>query len=103
MAISGQFTNFTAGVSDGEPGGGITVGAVTVNGPTQLTVPITIGAGASTGQRTATVTTSSEVATMTGAFTVTAGGAVDQYPQSERRRPEQQRVGPGHRTIHQFR
>ena len=73
VAISGQFTNFTAGVSTVSLGGGVTVGAVTVNGPTQLTVPITISAGASTGQRTATVTTNSEVATMTGAFTVTAG------------------------------
>jgi 6-phosphogluconolactonase (cycloisomerase 2 family) len=73
VAVAGQFTTFTAGVSTVSLGSGINIGAVTVNGPTQLTVPITVSAGASTGPRTATVTTNGEVATLSNAFTVTAG------------------------------
>ena len=71
IAINGAFTNFTSGVTAVSFGNGISTGTVTVNGPTQASVPIQIGAGATLGTRNVTITTGSQQAQAT--FTVTAG------------------------------
>ena len=71
VSLTGAFTNFTAGQTTVSFGSGISVGTLTVNGPTNASVPIQIGSGASLGGRTVTVTTGTQVVTAT--FSVTAG------------------------------
>jgi hypothetical protein len=74
LTVTGLYTHFQQGVSQvALGGGGITVGAVTVNGPTQLQVPVTVANGAAAGLRSLTVTTNSETETLAGAFTVLPG------------------------------
>ena len=46
VILNGAFTNFTPNVTTAFFGSGISVGTVTVNGPTLASVPITIAAGA---------------------------------------------------------
>ena len=71
--ISGQLTHFAPGVTTAYFGAGITTGIVTVNGPGQMSVPITIYPWAGPGPRSVVVTTGSEVASITNGFTVLAG------------------------------
>ena len=67
-------TGFLAGAATSFPGSGITVNSTTVNSATQVTVNISVGAGAATGARNITVTnTDAGSGTCTGCFTVTAG------------------------------
>jgi uncharacterized repeat protein (TIGR01451 family) len=74
VTIAGLFTNFQTGVSQVTFGGnGVTAGTVTVNGPTQIQVPVTVVAGAAAGARTVTVTTGAEVASLVNGFTVQPG------------------------------
>ena len=74
MTITGLFTNFAQGVSAVSfSGSGVTAGTVTVNGPTQITVPVTVTAGANAGSRTVTVVTNSEVVSLNNSFTVLPG------------------------------
>ncbi len=73
VVINGQFTDFTPGVTTASFGSGISVGTVTVNGPTLASVPITISAFATAGPRTVTVTTGTQVASLDSGFTVQAG------------------------------
>ncbi|MBZ5634919.1 MAG: hypothetical protein LAO55_17495 [Acidobacteriia bacterium] len=73
VTITGQSTNFIQGTSQVSFGAGITVGTVTVTSPTTLTAQITIAADAAVGGRTVTVTTGSEVASLTNGFTVQSG------------------------------
>ena len=74
VTITGVLTNFQAGVSQVSfGGGGVTVGTVTVNGPTQIQVPVTVTQGAAAGARTVTVTTGTEIDSLSGAFTVLPG------------------------------
>ena len=54
-------------------GAGISVGTVTVNGPTLASVPISIAAGATVGPHSVTVTTGSESVTLLNGFTVVQG------------------------------
>ena len=70
VVITGNDTNFgpTTTVNFGSD---ITVGTVTVNGPTSASVPITIDDAAATGSRNVTITTGSQV--ITPSFTVIAG------------------------------
>jgi hypothetical protein len=70
IVITGTNTNFgpTTTVNFGS---GITIGTLTVNGPTSASVPITIADTAATGSRTVTITTGSQVVNAT--FTVVAG------------------------------
>ncbi len=70
VVITGTNTNFgsTTTVNFGT---GITTGTVTVNGPTSASVPITVGDSAATGSRNVTITTGSQVVTVS--FTVIAG------------------------------
>jgi len=73
VILNGAFTNFTPQVTTAFFGSGISVGTVTVNGPTLASVPIAIAAGATFGQRSVTVTTGSEVVTLLNGFTVVQG------------------------------
>jgi len=69
MVITGNGTSF--GSTTTVTGTGITHGTITVNGPTSLSLPITIGTNATLGAGTVTVTTGSQV--VTAPFTVLAG------------------------------
>ncbi len=73
VILTGAFTNFTAGLTAAFFGTGVTVGTVTVNGPTQASVPIIIGTAAIPGPRSVTVTTGSEAVTLTNGFNVIQG------------------------------
>ena len=74
LTISGLYTHFQTGVSQvAFSGAGVSVGAVTVNGPTQIQVPVTVTNGAAAGARTITVTTGAESVSLNNAFTVQAG------------------------------
>ncbi len=70
IVITGTNTHFDS-TSTVYFGANITTGAITVNGPTSLSVPITIGSTATIGSRSVTITTGSETAA--GTFTVLAG------------------------------
>ena len=72
VAITGQNTNFVQGTTVASFGAGITVNSLTVNSATTATANITIQEGAASGARDVTMTTGSEVATLTNGFTVTA-------------------------------
>jgi hypothetical protein len=74
ITITGLYTNFVQGSSVVSfSGGNVTAGTATVNGPTQITVSVTVAAGAVATARTVTVTTGSEIDTLTGGFTVQPG------------------------------
>ena len=73
VALTGQFTNWVQGTTTASFGAGITVVSLTVNSSTMATAALNISASAATGARTVTLTTASEVDTLTNGFTVTAG------------------------------
>ena len=73
VILNGAFTHFTQDVTAAFFGPGITVGTVTVNGPTLASVPITIAAGAAVGPRSVTVSTGTEVVTLINGFNVLQG------------------------------
>ena len=73
VILNGAFTNFTPQVTTAFFGTGISVGAVTVNGPTLASVPISVAAGATVGPHSVTVTTGSESVTLLNGFTVVQG------------------------------
>ncbi|MBC7925675.1 MAG: Ig-like domain-containing protein, partial [Bryobacteraceae bacterium] len=68
--ILGSFTNFGPATVVSF-GGGITTGAITVNGPTDLSVAVNLSNAVATGPRTVTVTTGTEV--VTSSFNVLPG------------------------------
>ena len=71
VTINGQFTNFAQGTSTVSFGGaGITINSVTVAGATNLVANISLALNATTGARTVTVTTGSEVVSLANSFTV---------------------------------
>jgi hypothetical protein len=72
LAIVGTNTNFVQGTSVASfSGTGITVNSLTVTDGTHATANITISGAAAATARDVTVTTSTEVATLTSGFTVT--------------------------------
>jgi len=73
VQLNGAFTHFTQGVTTVNFGNGITAGTVTVNGPGTASVPINISNGTAAGPRSVTVTTGTEVVTLSGGFTVQTG------------------------------
>ncbi len=73
VTLTGQFTNFVNGTSVANFGSGITVNSTTVSNATTAVANITISPTASLGSRSVQVSTNSEVATITGGFTVLAG------------------------------
>ena len=72
VAVAGQNTAFAQGTTVASFGAGITVNSLTVNSPTSATANITIQNAAVPGTRTVTLTTGTEVAALTGGFTVIA-------------------------------
>jgi methionine-rich copper-binding protein CopC len=70
ITIYGQYTSWVQGTTTANFGANITVNTVTVNNPTQLTVNITIGAGAPLGPVTVVTTTGAEVENVPGGFTI---------------------------------
>ena len=60
VILNGAFTNFSPGLTTVSFGAGISVGTVTVNGPTLASVPISIAAGATVGARSVSITTGTE-------------------------------------------
>ena len=75
LAVTGQFTHFAQGTTQVSIDG-ISVDSVTVTDATALTAHLTIPAAAVVGSRTLTVTTGSETATLSNAFSVTPGTPV---------------------------
>lgn len=77
VVVTGQYTHFAQGATTAVFGGGIKVtGAVTVNSPTQATVPITVPATGTLGAHSVTMTTTlagggTETAYATGIFSIT--------------------------------
>ncbi len=74
LTIVGSSTNFSASSFVDISGSGVSVvaGSMTIIDSTHMTVNIAIASSANTGPRNLTVTTGSEVASGTGAFTITA-------------------------------
>src|SRR5205807_1818566 len=72
VTLTGQFTHIQQGTSQASFGGGITVVSLTVTSATSTTAVLNIDTTAATGARTVTLTTGSEIATLSNGFTVTA-------------------------------
>jgi uncharacterized repeat protein (TIGR01451 family) len=75
VAITGQNTHFAQATTAASFGAGITVASLTVSSATSATAVLNIDAAATTGARTVTMTTNTEVATLANGFTVVALGA----------------------------
>jgi hypothetical protein len=73
ITLTGQFTSWVNGTSVASFGAGITVNSTTVNSSISAVANITISPTATLGSRNVTVTTTSQVASITGGFTVLAG------------------------------
>lgn len=76
VAISGQFTHFSQGSTQASLGAGITVVSLTVGSSTSATAILNIDPAATTGARTVTLTTGTEVATLINGFTITASTSI---------------------------
>ena len=70
VTVTGSLTNFQQGATDISFGAGINVGQKTVISETELTVSISLTAGATVGARDVIATTGGEVATLSNGFTV---------------------------------
>jgi hypothetical protein len=85
QAITVTGSHFASGASTTVSGTGVTVNSTTFKSSTELTVGITVAAGATTGARNVTVSnTDSGSGTGTGIFTVTAGPNVTSTSPSSR-------------------
>ncbi len=73
VTLTGLLTNFVNGTSTAGFGSGITVNSLTVSDQYTAIARITLDPAATPGSRTVTVTTTGEVASITGGFTVLAG------------------------------
>ena len=70
VAVSGVNTSFIDGVTAAAFGPGITVNSVSVQSATSATVNITVSTGAAVGQRSVSLVTQGETATIVNGFTV---------------------------------
>lgn len=73
--LTGQFTNFVNGTTTASFGAGITVNSVTVSSATAAQANITVQPTAALGYRSVSVTTGTQVVSLTNAFQVTTGPA----------------------------
>ncbi len=73
VTITGQFTHFAMTTSQVSFGAGITVNNIFVTNTTTLIANINVAGNATVGGRTVTVTTGSEVVSLTNGFTVQQG------------------------------
>ena len=72
VTITGQFTNWVQGTTTADFGAGITVAYLTVNSPISATAILDIDSAAALGGRTVTLSTGSEIATLSNGFAVTS-------------------------------
>jgi hypothetical protein len=72
IAITGQATHFAQATTTASFGAGITVVSLTVNSATSATAVVDIAQSATLGAHTVTLTSGTEVASLTNGFTVTA-------------------------------
>jgi hypothetical protein len=73
VQLTGLYTHFVSGSSAASFGSGITVNSLSVQSATVALADITISATATQGNRNVSVTTGSEMASITGGFTVLPG------------------------------
>jgi hypothetical protein len=73
ITLTGQFTHWAQRATTAGFGSGITVNSLTVNSATSATAVISIGSTAAAAASTVTVTTGSEVVSLTNGFTVLGG------------------------------
>ncbi len=73
VTLTGLFTSWINTTSTASFGAGITVTNLAVSGPTSAVATINISPTATIGSRTVTVTTSGQIASITGGFSVLAG------------------------------
>ncbi len=73
VTVTGSQTNFQQGVSMASFGNDIGINSITVTDLTHATVNVSIGANATLGTQTITLTTGGEVASLANAFTITSG------------------------------
>jgi len=76
VSITAQFTHFVQGTTTASFGANITIASLTVNTATNATAVLNIDPAAVIGARDVTLTTGTEVVTLTSGFTVTNGTAV---------------------------
>ncbi len=76
VSLAGQFTHWVQGTSTASFGAGITVATLTVNSATSATAVVNIDPAAAGGARNVSVTTGTEVVTLTNGFTVTPGASI---------------------------
>jgi alpha-D-ribose 1-methylphosphonate 5-triphosphate synthase subunit PhnH len=76
VTLTGQFTHFVQGTSVASFGAGITVVSLTVSSATSAVALLNVAATAVAGARNVSVTTGTEVVTLTNGFTVTNGTPV---------------------------
>ena len=76
VVVTGVNTHFLQGATQLSMGPGISVGAITVNSPTQFTVALAVTSAAPVGVSGATVTTGGEVVSLSSAFTVSGATPV---------------------------
>lgn len=80
IAVTGLNTNFVQGTTKVDFGAGISVGIVTVSNPNALTVQISISASAAVGPHDVTITTGSEILSLSNGFAVQPATLVNQAP-----------------------
>ena len=76
VTLTGQFTHWLQGTTAATFGAGITITSLTVNSATSATAILNISATATAGAHNVTLTTGTEVVTLTNGFTVTNGTPV---------------------------
>ena len=76
VALTGQYTHWTQGTTTATFGAGVTVASLTVNSATSATAVLNIDPAATLGARNITLTTGSEVVTLTNGFAVANGTPV---------------------------
>jgi hypothetical protein len=70
VTLTGQFTSWVQGTTTASFGSGITVSALTISSPTVATASLNIDPAATPGPRTITLTTGTEIDTLTNGFTI---------------------------------
>ena len=70
VTVTGRFTHFAQGTTRLSAGAGVTITNVVVNSSTSLTAQVSIATNAAIGMQALTATTSTEVVTLSNAFTI---------------------------------
>jgi hypothetical protein len=75
VSLTGRFTQWVQATTTSRFGAGITISSLTVNSPTSATAALTIDPATTTGPRTVTLTTGSEVESLGNGFVISGGPA----------------------------